>query len=247
MKKQKKTVGQSVPECRRSSPFSYDVRMKVLLFGASGMIGQSVLRECLLDPAVTSVLSVGRTAMQRPQAKFHEMVQKDMTQLAPIEPSLIGFDACFFCLGISSVGKTEAEYTRITYGLTLSVARTLARLNPRMTFVYVSAQGTDSSEKSAMMWARVRGKTENDLQKLPFKAYSVRPGFIQPLHGIKSKTALYQIPYMLFAPLLSFFPRFFPQFATTSERLGRAMIAVAQRGYPKPILESRDINVLGTR
>jgi uncharacterized protein YbjT (DUF2867 family) len=219
--------------------------MKAILFGGSGMIGQSVLRECLLDPAITHVTSVGRTALKNPNAKFHEIVHKDVTQLAPIETQLMGFDACFFCLGISSVGMSERDYSRITHDLTLTVARTLARLNPAMTFVYVSAQGTDSSETSRRMWARVRGRTENDIFKLPFKAYAVRPGFIQPMYGVRSKTAAYQLFYTLFKPLVPLFTKFFPQYATTSERLGRAMLRVAKRGYDKRILESTDINILG--
>lgn len=222
--------------------------MKILLFGASGMIGQSVLRECLLDPGVANILSVGRTALGKPQSKFHEVVHKDLSQLAPIEPSLQGFDACIYCLGVTAAGRTEKEYTRMTHDLTLSVARTVARLNPGMTFVYISAQGADSTEKGGMMWARVKGKTENDLLRLPFKsAYMFRPGLIQPMNGIKSKTTVYNIVYTVFAPFIPLLVKLLPRYATTSERLGRAMLRAAKRGHSQPILESLDINAVGTK
>jgi uncharacterized protein YbjT (DUF2867 family) len=156
---------------------------------------------------------------------------------------LRGYDACFFTLGVSSAGMTEADYRRITYDLTLGAARTLAALNPEMTFIYVSGMGTDSAGRS--MWARVKGETENALLRLPFKAaYMFRPGFIQPLHGIKSKTALYRIPYAILGPFNSLFLKFFPKYATTTEVLGRAMIKAARQGAPKKVLESQDINAL---
>jgi len=189
---------------------------------------------------------VGRTAIQNTHPKFRQIVHSDVSQLTPIEASLEGFDACFFCLGVSSIRMSEGEYTRVTHDLTLSVARTLVRLNPVMTFVYVSAQGTDGSGKSSMMWARVRGKTENEILALPFKGYAVRPGFIQPLHGIRSKTAAYQLAYTLLAPIIPLTTRFLPKYVTTTERLGRAMLHVAANGYHKKILESSDINQAGT-
>jgi uncharacterized protein YbjT (DUF2867 family) len=217
--------------------------MNVVLFGASGMVGQGVLRECLLDPGVIEILSIGRSGTGQRHAKLRELVQNDLANLIPIEDQPRGFDACFFCLGVSSVGMKEEKYRQITYDLTLGAARALARLNPQMTFIYVSGMGTDSASRT--MWARVKGETENALLALPFKAaYMFRPAFIQPLHGIKSKTALYRIPYAILGPFNRLFLKFFPKYATTTEVLGRAMIKAARQGAPKPILESQDINAL---
>jgi uncharacterized protein YbjT (DUF2867 family) len=217
--------------------------MNVILFGASGMVGQGVLRECLLDPAVEKVLSIGRSRTGQQNAKLREIVHADISNLGPIADELKGYDACFFTLGVSSAGMKEADYRRITYDLTLGAARTLAALNPEMTFLYISGMGTDSNGKS--MWARVKGDTENALLALPFKAaYMFRPGFIQPLDGIKSKTALYRILYAILGPFNSVVLRSFPKYATTTEVLGRAMIKAARYGAPKKILESLDINAL---
>ncbi len=208
------------------------------------MVGQGVLRECLLDPEVTSVLSIGRSPINQQHEKLREIVTKDLYNLAPIENQLSGYDACFFCLGVSSAGMAESDYRHVTYDLTLSVAQTLVRLNPNMTFIYVSGMGTDSTEKGRSMWARVKGKTENDLLALPFKAaYMFRPGFIRAMHGIKPKTKVYRILYTIFSPIVPLLTAF-PSFATTSEKFGRAMIKAAKQGAPKPILESRDINAL---
>lgn len=207
------------------------------------MVGQGVLRECLLDPAVETILSIGRSATGQHDPKLHEIIHKDIANLAPIEDQLRGYDTCFFTLGVSSAGMKEADYRRITYDLTLGAARTLAALNPGMTFVYVSGLGTDSAGSS--MWARVKGDTENALLRLPFKAaYMFRPGFIQPLHGIRSKTALYRIPYAILGPFNALVLKWFPKYATTTEVLGRAMIKVARLGAPRKILESQDINAL---
>jgi uncharacterized protein YbjT (DUF2867 family) len=217
--------------------------MKVVLFGATGMVGQGVLRECLLSHDVETVLAVGRTATSRKDAKFAERVHRDLFDLSPIESELTGFDACFFCLGVSSVGMAEADYRRVTYDLTLHVARTLARLNPGMTFIYVSGTGTDSTEKGRSMWARVKGATENALLKLPFKAaYMFRPGYIQALHGIVPKSKVYRAIYTLAAPLYPLWKLLFPNYVTTTEQVGQAMITVALRGASKTILESQDIN-----
>lgn len=167
--------------------------MNAILFGATGMVGQGVLRECLLDPGVHQILSIVRTPSGQQHPKLRELVHTDFFDYSTIEPELTGFDACFFCLGVSSAGMDEAKYKRLTYDLTLAAATTLAKLNPQMTFLYVSGAGTDSTEHGRSMWARVKGKTENDLLKLPFHAaYMFRPGVIQPLHGIRSKTKLYQ-------------------------------------------------------
>jgi len=219
--------------------------MRAIVFGASGMVGQGVLRECLLDPGVEAVLSVGRSKTGRQDPKLSEIVHADIARLEPIEEQLRGYDSCFYCLGVTSIGTAEVDYRRITYDYAVGAARTLAAVNPQMTFVFVSGMGTDSSEKGNVMWARVKGATENALLRMPFKdAYMFRPGFIQPLHGVPSKTALYRIPYMMLSPVLSLLPKFLPKFATTSEILGRAMIKAARQGAPKKILESADINAL---
>jgi uncharacterized protein YbjT (DUF2867 family) len=219
--------------------------MKVILFGATGMVGQGVLRECLRDPAVTRVLAIGRSPTGRRDDKLVELVHDDFTDYAAIEPEISGYDACFFCLGVSSIGMDEARYRHLTYDITMAAATTLARLNPDMVFTYVTGRGTDSTEHGSLMWARVKGKTENDLLKLPFKAaYMFRPAGIQPLHGVRSKTGWVQASYVAAAPLLSFLVRVAPSYMTTSEQLGRAMIKVARDGYSKPVLESEDINRL---
>ena len=219
--------------------------MNVILFGATGMVGQGVLRECLLDPGIQQVLALGRSATGQQHPKLRELTVPDLMDLTSVESQLTGYDACFFCTGVSSAGMTEETYIRLTYDLTLSVARTLARLNPAMTFLYVSGAGTDSSEKGRSMWARVKGRTENALLRLPFRsAYMFRPGFIQPLHGIRSKTRLYQFLYDVLAPIQPLLKGRLPKYITTTEQLGRAMITVAKNGYPKPILESLDINAV---
>jgi uncharacterized protein YbjT (DUF2867 family) len=219
--------------------------MNVLLFGATGMVGQGVLRECLLDPDVQAVQTVGRTATGVQHTKLKEIVQRDLYQYSSVEADWSGFDACFFCLGVSSAGMKEADYERVTYGITLASAEILSRLNPRMTFLYVSGAGTDSTEHGPAMWARVKGKTENALFRLPFQAaYMFRPGFIQPLHGVRSKTALYRVFYALIKPLTPLLRVALPNFILTTEEMGRAMLAVAKRGAPKRILESRDIRAV---
>jgi len=219
--------------------------MKVILFGASGMVGQGVLRECLLDPAVETVLAVSRSALGKSGAKLREIVRPNVGDLGEVEAQLRDYDACFFCLGVSSAGKSEADYTRVTHDLTLSVARTLVKLNPGMTFIYVSGAGADSTEQGRTMWARVRGRTENELLRLPFKTVCIfRPGAIQALDGIVSRTPLYRWLYFAFAPLFFLLKRFAPGLVTTTRQIGRAMILIAQRGAPKPILESSDINAI---
>jgi len=219
--------------------------MNVLLFGSTGMVGQGVLRECLLDPGVASVVSIGRSPTGVSHPKLREILHTDLTNYAPIESELSGFDACFFSLGISSAGLNEEQYSRVTYDITLRAAETLARLNPAMTFVYVSGQGTDSSEHGRIMWARVKGRTENALLRLPFKdAFMFRPGIIVPRFGARSRTALYRIPYTLTRPLLPLLLRAFPNHVLTTDEIGRAMIVVARHGAPKPILETRDIRSL---
>jgi uncharacterized protein YbjT (DUF2867 family) len=219
--------------------------MKVILFGATGMVGQGVLRECLIDPGVESILAVGRSPTGRTNAKLHEILHDNFMDFSAIETRLAGYDACFFCLGVSSVGMEAERYRHLTYDVTMAVANTLVRLNPNMVFTYVTGRSTDSTEQGPQRWARVKGKTENDLLKLPFKAaYMFRPAGIQPLHGVRSKTGWVNAIYVVAAPLLSYLARTRPAFMTTSEKLGRAMIKVARDGYPKPILESEDINAI---
>jgi uncharacterized protein YbjT (DUF2867 family) len=216
--------------------------MNVSLFGATGMVGQGVLRECLLDPGVLLVQTVGRSATGVQHAKLREVVHNDLWHYESLEAELSGFDACFFCLGVTSTGMTEENYERVTYGITMAAAEILSRLNPRMTFIYVSGSGTDSSEHGRMMWARVKGKTENALLRLPFKAaYMFRPGIIEPLHGAKSRTLLYNVFYSLGKPLLPLIRFAFPDQILTTEQVGRAMLEVANHGFPKQILEIKDI------
>lgn len=220
--------------------------MKILIFGATGMVGQGTLRECLLADDVTLVQTIGRTATGQQHPKLRELVQQDLFDYSTIEAELENFDACFFCIGVTSSGMAEAQYTRLTHDLTLAAAQVLARLNPQMTFVYVSGAGADSSEVGKVMWARVRGRLENALQRLPFKAvYVFRPGIIQPLHGIRSKTGSYRWFYALSRPLLPLLRAMMPNTVLSTEIVGRAMLAVARHGAPKAVLEAADISALG--
>jgi uncharacterized protein YbjT (DUF2867 family) len=216
--------------------------MNVLLFGATGMVGQGVLRECLLDPGVSLVQTVGRSATGSQQLKLREIVHADLRHYDAIESKLSGFDACFFCLGVSSAGMNEADYERVTFGITMAAAEVLCRLNPKMTFIYVSGTGTDSSEHGRTMWARVKGKTENALLRLPFAAaYMFRPGIIEPVHGVTSKTPGYRFFYAIAGPLLPLLRRAFPNHILTTQEIGLAMLSVTRQGYPKHVLETKDI------
>lgn len=219
--------------------------MRVMLFGATGMVGQGVLRECLRAPDVEFVQTVGRSATGQLDPRLHEITLPDMLDYQATEASLQGFDACFFCLGISSAGMTEDNYTRVTYDLTLAAAGTLSRLNPQMVFIYVSGAGTDSTEQGRSMWARVKGKTENALKRLPFKAvYLFRPGVIQPLHGIQSKTRLYRLVYAAARPLFTLMRMLMPNQIVTTEGVGRAMLALARHPRGKEVLDPVDINAI---
>jgi uncharacterized protein YbjT (DUF2867 family) len=215
--------------------------MKVLIFGATGMVGQGVLRECLGDPGVEQITTIGRAATGKRHPKLREIVHKEMENYAGMEETLSGFDACFFCLGVASTGMTEPDYTRITYGIPLAAAETLARVHPGMTFIYVSGAGTDSSEKGRTMWARVKGRTENALLRLPLNAYMFRPGFIEPLDGIQSRTPTYRMLYRLTGPLMPVLRRALPGQILSTREIGQAMLAVARNGYASRILEVRDI------
>ena len=207
------------------------------------MVGQGVLKECLLNPAVETILSVARRTTGQQHPKLREIAHQDFTDFSLIETALSGYDACFFCLGVSSIGMSEADYRRVTYDFTLAAARTLARLNPNMTFIYVSGASTDSTGQGSTMWARVKGQTENALFQLPFKAaYAFRPAYIQPLDGIVPKTAWLRALYAVAAPLYPVWKALFPKYVTTTTQIGRAMIHVARAGAPKRVLENRDIN-----
>jgi uncharacterized protein YbjT (DUF2867 family) len=221
--------------------------VKVIILGASGMVGSGVLRECLLDPRVESVLVVGRTTVGVQNPKLRELLRSNLFDLSGDSETLRGFDACFYCLGVSSAGKTEQEYRRVTYDLTIAVAEMLAALNPSMTFVYVSGAGTDSTEHGRSMWARVKGSTENALLRMPFKAaYMFRPGLIQPRHGIHSKTRAYRVVYALLWPFLPIVKAVAPNSMTSTDQVGRAMIQVAIGGAPSHWLGTKEINALGT-
>src|SRR5258707_1256317 len=217
--------------------------MKVMLFGATGMVGQGVLRECLLDPGIENVLAVGRSPTGQSHPKLRELRHDNFTDFTAIEPELTGYDACFFCLGVSSIGMDAERYRHLTYDITMAAATTLVRLNPGMVFTYVTGRSTDSTEQGPQRWARVKGKTENDLLKLPFKAaYMFRPAGIQPLHGVRSKTAWVQAIYVVAAAVLSLLNRTSPKFMTTTDQVGRAMIKVARARFPRPGLESEEIH-----
>jgi len=219
--------------------------MKVLIFGATGMVGQGVLRECLRADDVELVQTVGRTATGVRVPKLRELVHADLLDYGGVEDALRGFDACFFTLGASVLGLSEDAYARINHDIPLAAAQTLARLNPAMTFVYVSGASTDSSERGTVMWARVKGRTENALLRLPFKAaYMFRPGAIQPLHGARSKTGWYHAIYVATSPLLSLARRLWPQRVLSTENIGVAMLNAARHGAPKAVLEAPDIYAL---
>jgi len=220
--------------------------VRAILFGGTGMIGQGVLRECLLDPRVTAVTCIGRSKVQQEHAKLSHLVHADLHDYSGIAEQLRGFDACFFCLGVSSAGMSEEAYTKVTYDLTMAAAKALLAQNPSMTMLFISGASTDSTEKGRAMWARVKGRAENALLKLGFKAaYMFRPGLIRPLHGITSRTAAYRVVYAIlwpFMPLLTAIGA-----ATSTEALGRAMISVADKGWATPILETKDINAAAKR
>ena len=216
-------------------------QIKAIITGVTGMVGEGVLHECLQDPSVSSVLVINRKPCGVVHPKLKEIIHADFYNLSAIESQLSGYNACFFCLGTSSVGMNEADYTKVTYTLTMHVAETLCRINPDMTFCYVSGASTDSSEKGRQMWARVKGKTENDLMKLPFKnVYAFRPGYMQPTKGLKNTLRYYKYLQWLY-PLLR---TLFSKYVSTLKELGQAMIQVTLKGYPKNILEVKDIVAL---
>ena len=218
---------------------------KVIITGATGMIGKGVLMECLDHVAIGEVLVIGRNPVGIEHPKLKELIHKDFTDFSPVQVGLSGYDACFFCLGISAVGLKEEEYKKITYHYTLSLARTLLTLNPRSTFIYISGEGTDSTEKGRAMWARVKGKTENDLLVLGFsQAFMFRPGMIIPLRGIKSRTKLYRFMYDYFMWLVKLIKALSPDSVVTTTQIGLAMINGMLGGYEKKILRPKDIILL---
>lgn len=214
----------------------------ILIFGATGMVGQGLLLESLKDTAIEKIIVIGRTPCNKTHPKLHEIIRDNLFSYSDISAQLTGIDATFFCLGTTAAGKNEAQYSLITKDLTLAAAQTLSSLNPNHTFVYVSADGADSSETSRMMWARVRGKTENELLKLPFKnVFIFRPGVIQPLDGIQSKTTAYRLGYNVLKPVLPILRYLLPKFVTSTRLLAQAMLKVAKAGYNKKIINAADI------
>ena len=216
--------------------------MRILIFGATGMVGLGVLRECLAAADVEQVTTIGRSTVEQAHPKLTQIVHRELTDYRAIEPQLSGFDACFFCLNVSSAGMSEDAYRRLTCDVTLAAAKVLARLNPDLVFTYVSGAGTDSTETGRVMWARVKGKTENDLSRLPLAGvYLFRPGVIRPLHGIRSKTASYRVFYALTGPLLALLRALMPNTILDTEVIGRAMLNAARRGAGRATLETGDI------
>jgi uncharacterized protein YbjT (DUF2867 family) len=212
--------------------------LNVIVTGSTGMVGEGVLHECLLHPDVESVLVINRKPCEIKHEKLKEIIHENLFDLSSIEDQLAGFNACYFCAGVSSVGKNEDEYKHVTYDLTISFAKTLIKLNPGMTFCYVSGVGTDSTEKGRSMWARIKGKTENDLLELPFKAaYMFRPGYIQPTKGLNNTYKMYKV----LAPIYPLIKLLFSKYVTTLEEIGLAMINVTLYGSDKQVLECRDI------
>ena len=220
--------------------------MKVTLMGATGMVGQGALRECLGNPAVESVLTLGRSITGTKHPKLLELAHADLFDLGPISDQLAGYDACFFCLGTGSTGMSEDDYRRINYELPLSVATSLIQQNRAMTFAYISGAGAGENKRT--MWARVKGRTEKELLALPFKgAYMLRIGYVQPGRGIKSRSMGTRVMYALLAPVYPLLKLIFRESVTSTEEVGKAMIAVAQQGYEQSLMSNRDINKAARR
>ena len=215
--------------------------IRVIITGATGMVGEGVLHECLQHDKVEQVLVINRKPCGITHPKLKEIIHANFYDLAPIEQQLVNYDACFFCLGVSSIGMKEPEFHRLTYILTMHVAQLLSKLNPAMSFCYISGAGTDSTEKGRTMWARVKGKTENDLMKLPFKrVYNFRPGILQPTKGLKNTLSFYKY----FGWLLPVIKMILPKYICSLRELGIAMINSATKGYEKQIVEIKDILLL---
>lgn len=222
--------------------------MKVIITGATGMIGQGVLLECLDHPGISKVLTIGRNSTGTVHEKLTELVHKDFSDFSAVKGALKDYDACYYCMGVSAAGMNEADYSRLTYDYTMALARTLYKGNPEMTFIYVSGEGTDSSGKGRMMWARVKGRTENDLMQMGFRqVFAFRPGAILPLRGIKSKTRSYQFMYDYFTWLLKIIKAIFPNSIVNTTQIGLAMIHATLGGYDKAIIRPPDIIVLADK
>jgi len=218
------------------------MKVRAIITGTTGMVGKGVLLECLEDPEVEAILAVNRNPLGLEHPKLKEIIHKDFFDLTPVATEMKGYNACFFCLGVTSAGLSEEAYTWFTYDLTLGFAKTFITQNPDSVFCYVSGAGTDSTAKGRMMWARVKGRTENALLAMQFKdAYMFRPGFIEPLKGIRSSTRLYNALYVILRPLFPLF-RAMPGFATDTVRVGKAMIKVVSKGHEIKHLECKDIN-----
>ena len=213
--------------------------MKVVIFGATGMVGQGVLRESLLAADVDEVVAVIRTPTGLRHPKLREVTLPDFADLTPIKDQLAGADACFYCLGVSSVGLDEAAYTKISYDYPMAAARALAEVAPEVTFVYVSGAGTNPEGRQ--MWARVKGRTEREIIELLPNGYAVRPGLIQPTHGARSKTGWYNAIYTATGPLLPLLERVAPKYVTTTDRIGKAMLRLARTGSPQHLVENADL------
>ena len=214
------------------------MKLKVIITGATGMVGEGVLQECIANPKVEKIVLINRKPCGYTHPKVEEILHGNFHDITPIATQLSGCDACYFCLGVSSVGMNEPDYTKVTYDLTLNFAKKLAESNPQLTFCYVSGIGTDSTEKGRQMWARVKGKTENDLLKLPFKAvYNFRPAALKPTKGARNIKGIYKVINVLF-PLFRLFSN---TYFLKLEELAKAMIHVSEKGYEKPTLEVRDI------
>ncbi len=220
--------------------------MIVVIFGATGMVGKGVLLECLDDVRIKSVLLISRHPIDVSHPKLREVIHQNFFDFSDIQGQFVELDACFFCLGVSSIGMRESEYHRLTYELTLAAATVIASVTSRrLTFCYVSGEGTDSTERGRAAWARTKGKTENALLRLPFKAaFMFRPGYVQPLKGIRSKTRWYQVLYAAVGPFYPLLRLLLPRYVTTTANIGRAMIQLAASGYSKRILSTDDINHL---
>jgi len=220
-------------------------KLKVIIFGSTGMVGKGVLYECIDSQNVESILLVNRSSLNVKSPKVKEILHDDFSNFSSIENELKGYDACYFSLGVSSAGMKEEKYRTITYGYTLAAASILRKINDNMTFIYVSGVGTDTTEEGRTMWARIKGKTENDIIKLGFKqAYMYRPGYIQPEKGIKSKTKLYNALYVVTKPLYPIFNILIPNQLTTTTKLGKSMINVTLKPYSNNIITNRDINII---
>jgi hypothetical protein len=220
------------------------MKIKPIIFGTTGMVGEGVLHECLNHPAFEAVLIINRRSCGIEHEKLTEIIHQDFHDFSTIKDKLTGYNACYFCMGVSSLGMKEEEYRRITYDLTLDIANTLANINPELTFCYVSGAGTDSTENGRSMWARIKGKTENDLMKLPFKAsYMFRPGYIQPTPGLNNAYKIYKFV----GPFYPIWNTFFPKYVCTLEQLGLAMINSVLKGSDVQVIEVKNIRTLADK